>query len=59
MDGNKKMGKSQKECQLVMDIKEGAQNLRKNRKICEYNWSTKYITVYAFSTENWKRTQEK
>ena len=37
-----------------------AQGSKNVEKICEEAWrmGIKYLTVYAFSTENWKRTTE-
>src|SRR5699024_5349708 len=37
--------------------KEGAETLKKIAKYAN-NIGIKYLTVYAFSTENWKRTEE-
>ena len=36
---------------------QGAKNVE---RICEeaYNMGIKYLTVYAFSTENWKRSKD-
>ena len=41
----------------VFGHKAGADTLRKIVKYCG-NIGVKYLTVYAFSTENWKRSQE-
>ena len=35
----------------------GAESFRKIANYCR-TWGVKYLTVYAFSTENWKRSQE-
>ena len=37
-----------------------AQGSKNVRKICEEAWrmGIKYLTVYAFSTENWNRPKE-
>ena len=37
--------------------KEGAENLKRISKYAN-KLGIKYMTVYAFSTENWKRSQE-
>lgn len=56
MDGNRRWAK-QKGIPVSLGHKEGAKTLE---KIVRYanKIGIKYITVYAFSTENWKRTEE-
>ena len=56
MDGNRRWAKS-KGIPVSMGHKEGAKTLE---KIVRYanKIGIKYLTVYAFSTENWKRAEE-
>ncbi len=56
MDGNRRWAKN-KGLPVSYGHKEGAKTLE---KIVRYanNIGIKHITVYAFSTENWKRTEE-
>lgn len=56
MDGNRRWAKK-KGLPVSLGHKEGAKTLE---KIVRYanKIGIKYITVYAFSTENWKRTEE-
>lgn len=56
MDGNRRWAKARGK-QVALGHKEGAKTLE---KIVRYANSIglKYITVYAFSTENWKRSKE-
>lgn len=56
MDGNRRWAKNKK-LPVNYGHKEGAKTLE---KIVRYanNIGIKYITVYAFSTENWKRSEE-
>lgn len=56
MDGNRRWAKN-KGLDAKIGHKEGAKTLE---KIVRYanNIGLKYITVYAFSTENWKRTED-
>lgn len=56
MDGNGRWAK-EKNRPRVFGHKAGADSLRKIVKYCG-NIGVKYLTVYAFSTENWKRSQE-
>lgn len=56
MDGNGRWAKS-KNRPRVFGHKAGADTLRKIVKYCG-NLGVEYLTVYAFSTENWKRSQE-
>lgn len=56
MDGNRRWAKERR-----LNIKEGhKQGAKTLEKIVRYanQIGLKYITVYAFSTENWKRTEE-
>lgn len=50
-------GQKQEENKQLLDIKNGAKTLE---KIVRYANSIglEYITVYAFSTENWKRAED-
>ena len=56
MDGNRRWAKAQGK-PVSFGHKEGAKTLE---KIVRYanKIGLEYITVYAFSTENWKRTEE-
>lgn len=56
MDGNRRWARA-KGLPVALGHKEGAKTLE---KIVRYanKIGIKYITVYAFSTENWKRTEE-
>ncbi len=56
MDGNRRWAKK-RSLPVALGHKEGAKTLE---KIVRYanTIGIKYITVYAFSTENWKRTEE-
>ena len=56
MDGNRRWARS-KNLPVKMGHSEGAKTIE---KIVEYanKIGLKYITVYAFSTENWKRSEE-
>lgn len=56
MDGNRRWAKS-KNLPIKLGHKQGAETLR---KIVRYanKIGIKYMTVYAFSTENWKREDE-
>lgn len=56
MDGNGRWAKV-KNRPRVFGHKAGADTLRKIVKYCG-NIGVEYLTVYAFSTENWKRSQE-
>lgn len=56
MDGNRRWaGKNNLE--IKEGHKKGAETLEKIAKYCN-NIGIKYLTVYAFSTENWKRSEE-
>lgn len=56
MDGNRRWAK-QKGIETRLGHKEGAETLKKIAKYAN-KIGIKYLTVYAFSTENWKRTKE-
>lgn len=56
MDGNRRWAK-EKGLDYRLGHKEGAEILRKIAKYAN-KLGVKYLTVYAFSTENWKRTKE-
>ena len=56
MDGNRRWAKN-KGLPISLGHKEGAKTLEKIVRYANKN-GIKYITVYAFSTENWKRTEE-
>ena len=56
MDGNRRWAKN-KNLPVSLGHKEGAKTLEKVVRYAN-KIGIKYITVYAFSTENWKRTEE-
>lgn len=56
MDGNRRWAKA-KGVSTKEGHKAGADNLEKITLICN-RIGIKYLTVYAFSTENWKRSEE-
>jgi len=56
MDGNRRWAK-QKNLEIKLGHKQGADTLENIAKYCN-KIGIKYLTVYAFSTENWKRTKE-
>lgn len=56
MDGNRRWAK-EKGIEVKQGHKEGAENLKRIAKYAN-EIRIKYLTVYAFSTENWKRTKE-
>ena len=56
MDGNRRWAK-EKGIEVKLGHKAGAENLEKLAHFAN-NLGLKYLTVYAFSTENWKRTKE-
>ncbi len=56
MDGNRRWAKEQG-IEIRLGHKEGAETLKKIAKYAN-KIGIKYLTVYAFSTENWKRTKE-
>ena len=56
MDGNRRWAKEQG-IETKLGHKAGAENLEKLADFAN-DIGLKYLTVYAFSTENWKRTKE-
>ena len=56
MDGNRRWAR-EKGLEIKLGHKAGAENLEKIAKYAN-KIGIKYLTVYAFSTENWKRTKE-
>ena len=56
MDGNRRWAKS-KGLPVALGHKKGAETLEKIVRHAN-NIGLKYITVYAFSTENWRRAEE-
>jgi len=56
MDGNRRWAKKRM-LPTQMGHSEGATNLERIADACE-ELGVKFLTVYAFSTENWKRTEE-
>ena len=56
MDGNRRWAKANG-LSTKEGHKAGADNLEKITLICN-KLGIKYLTVYAFSTENWKRSEE-
>lgn len=56
MDGNRRWAK-QKKLNSAFGHKKGAEVLENITRYCN-KIGIKYLTVYAFSTENWKRTEE-
>ncbi len=56
MDGNRRWAK-ERNIETRMGHKEGAETLKKIAKYAN-KIGINYLTVYAFSTENWKRTKE-
>ena len=56
MDGNRRWARG-KGIDIKLGHKEGAKVLEKITRYAN-KIGLKYLTVYAFSTENWKRTQE-
>ena len=56
MDGNRRWAKK-RNIDVRFGHKKGAETLENIVRYCN-NIGIKYLTVYAFSTENWKRSQE-
>lgn len=56
LDGNRRWAK-QRNLPTLQGHTEGANNLEKIASYCN-KIGVKYLTVYAFSTENWKRSEE-
>ena len=57
MDGNGRWAK-QRNLARTEGHKEGAQRVFDVAKRVFDHWEIPYITLYAFSTENWKRPQQ-
>ena len=55
MDGNRRWAKREG-LETALGHKEGAENLKRIAKFAN-DLGIKYMTVYAFSTENWKRSE--
>ena len=56
MDGNRRWAK-ERGLNVSEGHKKGAETLENIANYCN-NIGIKYLTVYAFSTENWKRSKE-
>ena len=56
MDGNRRWAK-ERNIETKLGHKEGAENLKRIARYANKR-GISYLTVYAFSTENWKRTKE-
>ena len=56
MDGNGRWAK-QRGLPRLAGHRAGAENLRRVLRACG-EWGIKYVTIYAFSTENWGRPKE-
>lgn len=56
MDGNRRWAKREG-LETALGHKEGAENLKRIAKFAN-SIGIKYMTVYAFSTENWKRAEQ-
>ena len=56
MDGNRRWAK-EKHLPSAMGHSKGVEALKKILKAC-HSYGVQYLTVYAFSTENWNRSQE-
>ena len=56
MDGNRRWAK-EKNLPSAMGHKKGVDALKKTLRACN-DFGIKYLTVYAFSTENWNRKKE-
>lgn len=56
MDGNRRWAKL-KNLPTAMGHKKGVEALKATLKACD-DYGIKYLTVYAFSTENWNRKKE-
>lgn len=56
MDGNRRWAK-EKNLPSALGHKKGVEALKTALKSC-HKFGIKYLTVYAFSTENWNRKQE-
>ena len=56
MDGNRRWAK-EKDLPSAMGHKKGVEALKTTLRACD-DFGIKYLTVYAFSTENWNRKKE-
>ena len=56
MDGNRRWAK-QRNMPSAFGHKKGVDSLKSIMRACD-DFGIKYLTVYAFSTENWNRKQE-
>ena len=56
MDGNRRWAK-ERNLPSAMGHKKGVEALKETLRACN-DFGVKYLTVYAFSTENWNRKQE-
>ena len=56
MDGNRRWAK-ERMLPSMMGHKRGVDALKKTARACS-DFGVKYLTLYAFSTENWKRSKE-
>ena len=56
MDGNRRWAKNNM-LPSAMGHKKGVDALKTTLRACK-DFGIKYLTVYAFSTENWKRKKE-
>ena len=56
MDGNRRWAK-ERFLPSMMGHKKGVDALKKTTRACD-DFGVKYLTLYAFSTENWNRKQE-
>lgn len=56
MDGNRRWAK-ERNLPTAYGHKKGVESLKNILRACN-DFGIEYLTVYAFSTENWKRTQE-
>ena len=56
MDGNRRWAKN-KNLPSAFGHKKGVESLRNTVRACD-DFGVKYLTVYAFSTENWNRKKE-
>ena len=56
MDGNRRWAK-EKNLPSAMGHKKGVDALKATLRACD-DFGVKYLTVYAFSTENWNRKQD-
>lgn len=56
MDGNRRWAK-ERFLPTAMGHKEGVNALKRTLKACK-DYNIKYLTVYAFSTENWNRSKD-